>query len=82
MSLDLTVLMIGITETLTGPGLMLGVFTRFFAALAAVQLFSILLLLQFEETRDIGLFGAAVYMALAGNDVWGIGQLWKKGGKK
>ena len=77
-SLDLTVRLIGITETMTGIGLIAGFFTRFFAALAAIQLMAILILLKFEETRDIGLLGAAIYLSLAGSDTWGLGNLCKR----
>jgi uncharacterized membrane protein YphA (DoxX/SURF4 family) len=77
-SLDLTVFLIGITETITGAGLIFGIFTRFFAAIAAVQLLGILILLKFEETRDIGLRGAAIYLALVGDDTWGLGHILKR----
>jgi uncharacterized membrane protein YphA (DoxX/SURF4 family) len=77
-SLDLTVLMIGVVETITGAGLIAGIFTRFFAALAAAQLTGIIILLKFEETRDIGLLGAALYLAMAGMETWGLGNIWKR----
>lgn len=67
-SVDHTVMFIGLMEILTGAGLIAGLRTRFFAVLAAIQLTAILFLLNFQETRDIGLWGAAVFMALVKED--------------
>ena len=55
---------IGIIEVLTGGFLVLGVFTRMAAILAAGQLIGILLLLRFQEIRDIGLLAASLYLAV------------------
>ncbi len=77
-NVNISVLLIGITEILTGTGLMIGLFTRFFAALAAAQLMGILILLRFQETRDIGLLGMAIYMTIVGNDTFAIDWLWRK----
>ncbi len=71
-SVDITVLMIAISEVITGTFLILGVFTRLISAIAAGQLFTILFLLQFQETRDIGLLGMAVYMALVKDESFGV----------
>ncbi len=76
-SADVSVVLVGVMEVATGAGLILGLFTRVFAGVAAIQLAAILTLLSFQETRDIGLFGAAVYMAIAGQDGPGVAQLWK-----
>lgn len=69
--------LIGITETLTGAALIIGLFTRFF-------LTGILILLRFEETRDIGLLRMATYMTIVNNDFFAIDWLWRKskGGAK
>ena len=67
-----TVILIGISEIITGVCLISGLFTRIFAAIAALQLAMILVLLKFEETRDFGLLGAAVYMSLVKNESWGV----------
>ena len=75
---NISVALIGITEILTGTALIIGLFTRFFAGVAAAQLMGILILLKFEETRDVGLLGAAIYMAIAKNESFGIDWLLKK----
>lgn len=75
---NISVALIGITEILTGAALIVGLFTRFFAAIAAAQLIGILFLLKFEETRDIGLLGMAIYMTIVSNDSFSIEWLWKK----
>lgn len=77
-SLELSVLLIGIAEAITGFALITGLFTRFFAGLAATQLIAILFLLKFQEMRDIGLLGAAVYMLLTKDNSWNITAIFKK----
>ncbi len=76
---NITVTLIGITEILTGAALIVGLFTRFFAAVAAAQLMGIPILLKFQETRDMGLLGMAIYMAIVENDAFAIDRLWRKG---
>jgi uncharacterized membrane protein YphA (DoxX/SURF4 family) len=71
----ITVFIIGISEAVTGAFLILGIFTRIFAAIASLQLVVILILLQFQEIRDIGLLGAAIYMALAKNESYGLKEI-------
>lgn len=73
-STDATVIIVGMVEVVTAGALILGVFTRWFAVLAALQLATILVLLKFQQIRDIGLLGAAVYLTLTGNDWGGLGQ--------
>lgn len=63
-NVDLSVFLIGVMETATGIALITGFFTRLFAAIAAAQLVGILFLLKFGEIRDIGLLGAALYIAV------------------
>lgn len=63
---------IGAMEAVTGVGLVLGLGTRIFASLAAAQLLGILILLNFQEIRDIGLLGAALYLALSPYVPYGI----------
>lgn len=77
-SVDATVIMVGGLELVTAGALILGVFTRWFAALAALQLAVILVLLKFQQIRDIGLLGAAIYLTLGGSDWGGVGQLVRK----
>jgi len=80
---NISVSLIGVSEVLTGAGLILGLFTRFFASIAALQLIGILILLKFGEIRDIGLLGAAIYTAIAEEDLFGIdGFLLKQRRKK
>ena len=81
-SVNITVLLVGSSEVITGVFLILGFLTRFFSAVAAVQLLMILFLLQFQETRDIGLLGAAVYMALVKDTSLGVRELWPGGGNR
>ncbi len=68
----ITVFLIGVSEVVTGAFLILGVFTRLFSAIASLQLLVILVLLQFQEIRDIGLLGAAIYMALVRDESFGV----------
>ncbi|MBU4251941.1 MAG: DoxX family protein [Candidatus Omnitrophica bacterium] len=75
---NISIALIGITEILTGAALIVGLFTRFFAAAAAAQLMGILILFKFQETRDIGLLGMAIYMAVVENDGFAIGWRWRK----
>lgn len=75
---NLSVLVIGIVEMATGVSLIIGLFTRFFASLAALQLLGIVILLKFEEIRDIGLLGAVVYMAFAKNDALSVDRFLTK----
>ena len=77
-NVNISVYLIGGLEILTGVSLVLGLFTRFFAVCAVAQLSGILILLKFGETRDIGLLAAALYIAVTGNETWGIDLLWKK----
>lgn len=77
-NVNISVILIGSMETVTGLALITGLFTRFFAGLAAFQLIDILILLRFEETRDIGLLGAAIYMAIGKNDFFSLNGLLKK----
>ncbi len=77
-NVNVSVTLIGITEILTGVALIIGLFTRFFAAVAAAQLAGILILLKLEETRDIGLFGMAIYMTMVNDDYLAIDRFWRK----
>ena len=77
-NVNISVVLVGITEILTGVALIIGLFTRFFAAVAAAQLIGILILLKFEETRDIGLLGMAIYMTIVNDDYLAIGRFWRK----
>lgn len=79
---NISVALIGITEILTGAALIIGLFTRFFAAIASAQLIGILILLKFQETRDIGLLGMAIYMTIVDKDAfvldWLLGKMRKR----
>ena len=72
---NISVILIGTMETITGLALITGLFTRFFAGLAALQLICILILLKFEETRDIGLLGAAIYITIDKNNPFSLDSL-------
>ncbi len=71
----LTVKMIGTAECLIGGLWILGLWRRWVSVAAALQLLTILFLLQFQEVRDIGLLGAAVYLALVSGDSYGLETL-------
>jgi uncharacterized membrane protein YphA (DoxX/SURF4 family) len=75
---NISLAFIGIAEMLTGAALIIGLSTRFFAAVAAAQLIGILILLKFQETRDIGLLGMAVYMIFVRDESFSVDYLWKK----
>ena len=77
-NVSISVYLIGALEVLTGVALIIGLFTRFFAALAAVQLIGIIILLKFQETRDIGLLGMAIYMVIVNDESFGIDRFWRK----
>jgi uncharacterized membrane protein YphA (DoxX/SURF4 family) len=77
-SVNISVVLVGIMEILTGGALIIGIFTRFFAAAAAFQLIAILILLRFEEIRDIGLLGMAICMAIVKEDSFGVDWSLKK----
>jgi uncharacterized membrane protein YphA (DoxX/SURF4 family) len=75
---NISVVIIGVIEVLTGLALIVGLFTRFFACLAAVQLTGILILLRFGETRDIGLLGMAISLVIIKDKSFCIDWLWRK----
>ncbi len=75
---NISVILVGIVEAITGVALITGLFARFFAGTAAIQLMGILVLLKFEEVRDIGLLGAAIYIALIYDESLTITLFWKK----
>ena len=72
---DLSVIIIGVIELITAVCLIIGFYTRVFAIVASLQLIGILILLNFQQIRDIGLLGATLYLALAGTDWGGVGSL-------
>lgn len=79
---SISVLLIGYTEIITGAMLIIGLFTRVFAALAAFQLLGILFLVNFQEARDIALLGEALYLAINEDIGIGINCLLKKNSSK
>lgn len=78
ININTIVIIIGIMEVLTGLCLILGLFTRFFASLASLQLIMILILLKFGEVRDIGLLAAALSLAISGSRFLSIDNLRNK----
>ncbi len=77
-SVNISIFFIGVLEVLTGISLIIGFFTRFFALLAVLELAGILVLLNFQEVRDIGLMGIAVFFAVKKNDSLGVDYIFKK----
>ena len=59
-----SVLGVGVLEVLTATSLIIGFFWRYAAFMAATMLLGILILVQFQEVRDIALLGMALYLAL------------------
>ncbi|MCF7916774.1 MAG: DoxX family protein [Candidatus Omnitrophica bacterium] len=76
--ISISIFAIGILEVAIGLLLIVGLFTRLAAGLAILSLLIILCLLSFQEIRDIGLLGAAVYLLIAKEKVWGIDWLIRK----
>jgi len=74
-NINISIFLIGMSEVEIGLALICGLFTRFFAALAALELLGILILLRFAEARDIGLLGMAVYLAMVRNNGFGFNHL-------
>ncbi|RJP27189.1 MAG: DoxX family protein [Candidatus Omnitrophota bacterium] len=72
---SVSVNIIGFMEVATGTLLILGLKTRLIAALAAIELIGILILLNFQEARDIGLLGAAICLSLSQDIPWSLDQL-------
>ena len=58
---------VGIVEIVIGISLVMGLFTRFFALLAALELVSILILASFWKIRDIALLAAAISLIITGS---------------
>jgi uncharacterized membrane protein YphA (DoxX/SURF4 family) len=77
-SVNISLTLIGITEVVTGISLIAGLFSRIFAFLAALELTGILVLINFQEARDLGLLGVAVYLSLVKREAFGICNFFKK----
>lgn len=69
---QLSVKLIGGLEVATGLALILGLGTRLVSGLAALQLLAILILLQFQEIRDIALLAQAIYLMINKEAAFGI----------
>ena len=64
---DISIVLVGTIEAVTGIALISGVLLRFFSLLASLQLLFILILLHFygiREVRDVGLLAAAIALFL------------------
>lgn len=72
---SVSVNIIGFIEVFTGIFLILGFKSRLIAALAAMELTGILILLNFQEVRDIGLLGAAIFLSLSKDVPWSLDRL-------
>ncbi|MBP7216892.1 MAG: DoxX family protein [Candidatus Omnitrophica bacterium] len=73
-----SVIIAGIMEVATGLALMVGFRRRLFAFMAAIQLLIILFLLSFQEIRDVGLFGSALFLACSKEPAFGFDYVWKR----
>ena len=65
---NVSVFAVGTLEIVTAAALITGFFTRFFSIIASLELVGILILLNFQETRDVGLLAATIYLALKKDD--------------
>src|SRR3989338_764111 len=66
--IDYFIYAVGVVEIITGLMLFVGYKIKFFAALASLQLITILILLKFGEIRDIGLLAASLALFFSGSD--------------
>ena len=57
---DLWIYAVGVIELIIAASFIFNRYTQFFAGFASLELLSILFLLHFGETRDIGLLGATL----------------------
>jgi len=73
---------LAVVETVVGAGLILGIFTRFFAGLAALMLLPIMYSLGYNEIsiRDFALFCMSVAMFLRRSTPYAIENRWKRKG--
>lgn len=62
------VYLIGAVEVLIALALILNFRVKLFAAIASLELITILILLKFSETRDIGLLGASLALMFMTKD--------------
>ena len=74
------ILLLGVVETLVGILLLLGLFTRFAAGLAALMLIPIIISLGYNEigVRDFGLFMLAFGLACLGAGEFSLDAKWRK----
>ncbi len=80
IDMSLFILLLGILELVIGLMLLLGLFTRLVASVAAVQLLVIIISLWFNEitVRDIGLFSIAVSLILNSSNYLALDKLIKR----
>lgn len=65
---ETVVLIVGIVEVLIGLLLIVGFWTRWVALIASLELVMILLLLRFQEVRDVGLLLCALSLVFTGSN--------------
>jgi len=75
---DVVVIVIGVTEVLIGLLLVLGLWTRWVALAASLELLMILFLLNFQEVRDIGLLLCAVGLVFADSSFLSLDKVFFK----
>lgn len=73
--IQVSIIVVGVMEIISGALLLLGFCTRYIAAVAAILLLGIMWLLRFQELRDLGLLGAAFCLALIKEQTWGVDWL-------
>ncbi len=79
-SKEMFIFLLGIVETAIGTGVFFGIFTRFFAGIAALMLLPIMYSLGFNELsiRDFALFCMALAMFLRRSTPYAIENRWKR----
>lgn len=83
MPVQTVVFILGVVELVVGIVLMLGLFTSIFAWIMAALL-AVFIILGFPTGqgfiyKNIGLIGAALYLAVEGSQAWGMDNMLKKG---
>ena len=75
LSAHTIVIIIGSSEVIIGGLLIVGLFTRWVALAASVELIIILLLLNFSEIRDIGLLAGFLSLVFTGSSFLSLDAL-------
>ncbi|MDO8628367.1 MAG: DoxX family membrane protein [Nanoarchaeota archaeon] len=75
-SSDVVVIIIGVVEVLIGLFLLFGLFTRWVALVASIELIMIMILLKFGEVRDMGLLAGSLSLVLTGSSFLSLDRVF------